>query len=209
MSPREGASAPLSAIRTVLDYLWRDERCHYIGLPPEERGEDHIFPRLRRIHEWLEAKGEDLLGDCPRCGANDGYMNVGREHWGVCHRHRAKWLRGENLFRSWREQSPEDWRANQDQLDHYDVVQPTVATKAVARGGKRRDHRQSLPHSLNVPPITRVYFVYKFWVDVPANGEGEDYNLAQDTQLRWDHSIELLSYVESDCIDLGLLAALL
>ena len=57
--------------------------------------------------------------------------------------------------------------------------------------------------------MTRVYFVYKFWVDVPADEEKDAHELAKDEPLRWDDSIELLSYVESDCIDLGLLATAL
>jgi hypothetical protein len=38
------------------------------------------------------------FGACPHCLRNDGFLNIGREHWCVCHRHKMKWRVGENLW---------------------------------------------------------------------------------------------------------------
>ena len=46
----------------------------------------------------------DYFGGCPRCGGNDGHLNLGREHWFYCERHRSKWFFGSNLFSAWRDE---------------------------------------------------------------------------------------------------------
>ena len=48
---------------------------------------------------------ESFCGGCPVCGNNDGYINVGAEHWCICREHKIKWLVGENLFDSWMTQT--------------------------------------------------------------------------------------------------------
>lgn len=69
-----------------------------------------------------------FFGGCPRCGNshNDGYLNVGRLHWFICHVHRVKWCRGENLFSSWRLESEVDWQENFNRLNHYIEVEPLM-----------------------------------------------------------------------------------
>jgi hypothetical protein len=54
------------------------------GIGPCDYGPDHHF------------------GCCPECGNDDGYLNIGREQWFLCHRCETCWCVGENLFDSWR-----------------------------------------------------------------------------------------------------------
>jgi hypothetical protein len=49
----------------------------------------------------IDADPDDYFGGCPDCGypgTNDGFLNIGRDHWYVCHLHRTKWRVGSNLF---------------------------------------------------------------------------------------------------------------
>jgi hypothetical protein len=56
---------------------------------------------------------------------------------------------------------------------------------------------------------TRVYLLYKFWVDLDTDDEAEARELAQDAPLRWDDSVCLVDYVDPDSLDLNELAKLL
>jgi hypothetical protein len=62
------------------------------------------------------------LGDCPRCGRNDGHLNVYKSHWFICKRHKMKWYAGYDLFPSWQEETEEDWRRNAKTLSLYQEV---------------------------------------------------------------------------------------
>lgn len=64
------------------------------------------------------------FGVCPICKGQDGFMNVGREHWFVCQEHKTKWFVGSNLFSSWRYQSEEVWEENARILEGYEEVEP-------------------------------------------------------------------------------------
>ena len=68
----------------------------------------------------------DYFGACPLCSErrNDGFLNVRRLQWFVCHTHRVKWCVGENMFRAWRFESEEIWRANFEMLAEYTEVEP-------------------------------------------------------------------------------------
>ena len=63
-------------------------------------------------------------GDCPRCSRNDGYINLGREHWQVCHKHKVRWCIGSNLFSSWENETQQDQARNRHRIGHYQVVKP-------------------------------------------------------------------------------------
>ncbi len=64
------------------------------------------------------------LGGCPRCRRNDGFLNVGRDHWAYCRRHKTRWLIGSNLFSGWRHEDETIWLRNRYQLDECKVVDP-------------------------------------------------------------------------------------
>ena len=64
------------------------------------------------------------FGGCPECGSNDGYLNLHRAHWFVCHAHRKRWLIGANLFSTWRMETEEDWQQNYERIRGYEEVMP-------------------------------------------------------------------------------------
>lgn len=61
---------------------------------------------------------------CPMCGRNDGFMNVGQDHWAVCHEDHNKWYVGRNLFSTWLYESKEDWEQSDAFLARYNEVEP-------------------------------------------------------------------------------------
>src|SRR5262245_42500917 len=95
------------SLEVVIDYLWHDERRDFVGQPTTE----HVFRALVMVDGWLfghrrraeEYVGRgDYFGVCPVCRTSDGYLNVGRDHWFVCHEHGQRWCAGSNLFSSWK-----------------------------------------------------------------------------------------------------------
>ena len=83
--------------------------------------------------EAIRGPGNEFSGGCPVCGFTDGYLNVGRAHYFVCHVHRIRWHRGDNLFSSWRWESHADWESNWRQIAVYTEVDPQLAVDSVER----------------------------------------------------------------------------
>jgi hypothetical protein len=71
------------------------------------------------------------FGWCPECGGSNGHLNIGREHWYHCHRHRTKWCVGSNLFSAWRHENDAIWEANYNHLADYREVDSTTPTPAM------------------------------------------------------------------------------
>ena len=70
-----------------------------------------------------DAQEPDDFGVCPICHKSDGYLNIGRDHWVVCHEHRLRWCVGSNLFSSWRHEKEDDWDKNAERIKDYEVVE--------------------------------------------------------------------------------------
>ena len=66
----------------------------------------------------------DYFGGCPRCGNNDGYLNIGSTDVCFCTKHRCKWSIGANLFSSWKDENERKWAENGLFLDSFATVQP-------------------------------------------------------------------------------------
>ncbi len=105
------------ALEMILTYLWDDERADFLANPKE----GHVFPELVAVSRWLDGHWRtrrdwdsslEYFGVCPECRRHNGYLNIGRVHWYVCHTHRLKWCVGENLFRGWRSQNEVLWQKN-------------------------------------------------------------------------------------------------
>ena len=62
---------------------------------------------------------DNRFGACPVCGGSDGYLNLGRNHYFVCHEHKFRWCVGENLFSSWRHETEADWHKNWELISEY------------------------------------------------------------------------------------------
>ncbi len=72
----------------------------------------------------LEHEPDQYFGGCPHCGGQDGYLNLGRNHWFFCDRHKTTWCIGSNLFSGWRDETEEDWLRNEYKLNHFITVEP-------------------------------------------------------------------------------------
>ncbi|NQU25802.1 MAG: hypothetical protein HQ567_31325 [Candidatus Nealsonbacteria bacterium] len=64
------------------------------------------------------------FGACPICKKTDGCLNIGREHWFVCHEHKKRWCAGANLFSGWRDEDESVWQENAEQIKNYEEVDP-------------------------------------------------------------------------------------
>ena len=79
---------------------------------------------ITECNEVRPVNTEHYFGACPKCGNENGFMNIGRNHWNVCDAHKTKWPIGSNLFSCWLEESTEDWERNAKVLDGYEEVEP-------------------------------------------------------------------------------------
>lgn len=69
-------------------------------------------------------RADNHFGTCPHCGGSDHFLNIGRDHWMVCERHKVKWAIGSNLFRCWRFETEDDWKRNAEVLCSFARVEP-------------------------------------------------------------------------------------
>lgn len=69
-----------------------------------------------------EQKRDPYFGRCPECGGHDGFLNIGRAHWFICHAHRYRWCVGDNWFRCRSEETEADWEENFHCIKDYKVI---------------------------------------------------------------------------------------
>ena len=69
---------------------------------------------------------DGYFGLCPICKKTDGYVNMGRNHWFMCKKHRARWYVGSNLFSSWRDETKSEQLRHCEEigLDTFSDVEP-------------------------------------------------------------------------------------
>ena len=87
--------------------------------------EDLMFRNGPR-HPWgccPECAQEELEGTGPGyfVGSEDNtsgsYINLGKDHWFYCDKHKLRWLMGSNMFSSWEHETEEEQKAIYDRLD--------------------------------------------------------------------------------------------
>jgi len=66
----------------------------------------------------------DYFGGCPVCGGSDGQLNIGKIVWGICHKHKKRWLIGSGLFSNWKDETEKGWHRNKELLSTYEDVEP-------------------------------------------------------------------------------------
>jgi hypothetical protein len=71
----------------------------------------------------------DYWGMCPKCfkvgEKSEGLtLNIGRNHFMCCDKHKTFWYFASNLFSCWKEQNEEDWQSNYELLSRYTEVKP-------------------------------------------------------------------------------------
>jgi hypothetical protein len=105
-------------------------------------------------------ENDGYFGACPRCGKNDGYLNVGRDHFFVCHEHKKYWRFGSNMFSSWREQTEDERAANAELISGYEEVEPLEAgawprdpeAQAKALAERKREREQQVEEDWGPEP---------------------------------------------------------
>jgi len=108
------SSYKTSAGETIQIFTDGERRTTTVVLPPKS-------DKPKPMRYTAKPKDEDF-GGCPECGENDGFLNIHRTHWFICHTHKTKWLRGDNLFGSWRFQTPDEWQENHESILDYEEV---------------------------------------------------------------------------------------
>ncbi len=71
------------------------------------------------------------FGGCPKCGQSDGCMNIGGNHFFVCHEHNVAWCAGYNIFSAWRDEPQDLHEENERKLRSMHIVLP-IYPKGVA-----------------------------------------------------------------------------
>jgi len=66
----------------------------------------------------------DYFGNCPKCGRNDGRVDIGPDYWCFCHKHRVKWWICSDLFPHWKEPAEATWKKNTKKLAGYTEIKP-------------------------------------------------------------------------------------
>jgi hypothetical protein len=107
---------------------------------------------MSQQHEVMIVDENDgFFGVCPVCGKHNGYVNVGRAHFSVCHQHKSYWWLASNHFSSWEEQTEAEWDANAGLLGSYKRVEslhegawpkdPEARAKALAEWKRERERQ--------------------------------------------------------------------
>ncbi len=68
----------------------------------------------------------DYFGGCPDCGGNDGYLNIRKDHWFRCDKHKVRWYIGSNFFSSWQHEEQPTWEENARLLAEYRDIDKDV-----------------------------------------------------------------------------------
>jgi hypothetical protein len=103
------------------------------------------------------AESDDYFGIRPHCHKNDGYVNVGAEHWFYCKEHKIRWCSGFNIFSSWEDETEAQQCQQYDELGfgsyqvirewHGGEIEPhTEYQEFVAqRRGNKEDNQGEVP----------------------------------------------------------------
>jgi hypothetical protein len=91
-----------------------------------DRGTNFYTRWLRAVWPKKREQADGYFGWCPKCKNNDGYLNIGREHWFLCKEHKVKWCVGYNLFSSWQHETEDEQRSIYDELDFgtFEKIEP-------------------------------------------------------------------------------------
>jgi len=105
----------------VIPPPWQlDGKAYMYQLDPQSTDAEEL--RTTAAQDWARfgTKSEDdQFGACPACNTSDGYLNVERDHWGVCHTHKVKWFIGSDRFDTWKRENEETWEKNAQILSNY------------------------------------------------------------------------------------------
>ncbi len=72
----------------------------------------------------IELPAPDYFGNCPKCGGNDGRMDIGPDYWCLCHKHRFKWWIGSDHLSYRKKPVGDAWKSHIKKLAGYKEVKP-------------------------------------------------------------------------------------
>jgi hypothetical protein len=98
----------------------------------DETTDEEVFEAMSAPDEGEDLQDEDehYFGVCPTCGKSDGNLNIGRNHWSHCKKHKTKWYTGSNLFSAWKDEPAELHEENAALLSEYSTVVLIAPNKA-------------------------------------------------------------------------------
>jgi len=143
---------------------------------------------------------DDYFGVCPTCGKNDGYLNVGKTHWFVCHEHKVRWNVGSNLFSSWRHEDEETWHRNAEDIRGYTEITEVrpPARNEMVNGDRERNRPQTFLDHADEWSKQHADYAEDQWVTYAVvDDKGDRYFVFEDAELQ-----ELFA-VLSDFMHLG------
>ena len=134
--PTEAEEAEDKALESLLESF----EAYIAETPARERGNEDLRMKEQTVTLTTiladepdePAENDFYFGACPECKEQDTscYLNIGKDHWIYCDKHRVCWPIGYNLFSSWQEETEEDWERNRQQLKDYRVVEPWHPSKS-------------------------------------------------------------------------------
>lgn len=129
----------VQSLSTVIAEVWEPWEAAAFPWPwgvPDQAAKRFEALRVLKylVNRTVAAKNEhDFFGHCPYCGGNDGYFNIERDHYFYCQLCQCMWLRGSNLFGSWRSEDSEIWNQNASRFNAYELVEPVLDWSAKNR----------------------------------------------------------------------------
>ena len=107
----------------------------------------------------------DQFGLCPVCSNDPEILNVGRDHFAICRKHKVYWPLGSNLISGWRNDEPETLEANKKLLATFTESSKCTARPPLATLG------DCLAETASFVPSGYTKFTgctESFWRDIPA-----------------------------------------
>jgi len=91
---------------------------------------------IQKYKREVQKMDKLYFGDCPKCGQNDGYLNIERTRWKVCHKDKMKWRTGGYQLSNLKYEDHNQWIENIKKLAEYHEVTPIFQQRGlVASGG--------------------------------------------------------------------------
>jgi len=118
----------------------------------------------------------DQFGLCPVCSNDPEILNVGRDHFAICRKHKVYWPLGSNLISGWRNDEPATWKANKKLLATFTESSKCTARPPLATlGACLADTASFVPSG-----YTRITgCTESFWRDIPTDKPGSPWFVAE------------------------------
>jgi len=69
-----------------------------------------------------ELRQQNRFGNCSVCGGENGHLNVYKDHYFFCRKHKKCWYVGSNLISGWQDETQEIWKENAVKLKEFEEI---------------------------------------------------------------------------------------